>query len=233
MALSTQRGLELLHVDMHTGFLNGTLQEEVYMKQSTGYEREGEEELVCRLRRSIYGLKQSSRCWNTALNTHLKRMGFSQSKSDPCIYISGGQDTFYIRVYVDDMILAGKDKAKMNNGKEELSSKFDVKDLGKLSYFLGMSIIHNHEEKETWIGQPAYTEKLLSKMGMSNCKVVKTPVDPGNHLTKAAEDEEALDQPLYQSVVGSLMYLATCTRPDIAYAVGMLAQVSSKPNQSH
>ena len=126
-------------------------------------------------------MKQSSRCWNTALDAHLKRMGFSQSKSDPCMYISGGEDTFYIGVYVDDLILAGKDTTKMKNVKEELSSKFDVKDLGKLSYFLGMSIIQNQEGKETWIGQPAYTEKLLSKMGMSDCKAVKTPVDSGNH----------------------------------------------------
>ena len=88
IALSTQQGLELHHVDVHTAFLNGTLQEEVYTKQPIGYEKEGKEHLVCRLKKSIYGLKQSSRCWNTALDSHLKRMGFSQSKSDPCIYIS-------------------------------------------------------------------------------------------------------------------------------------------------
>ena len=76
-------------------------------------------------------------------------------------------------------------------------------------------------------------EKLLSKMGMSDCKAIKTPVDPGNHLMKTAEDEDTLDKSLYQSVVGSLMYLVTCTRPDIAYAVGMLARFSSKPNRSH
>ena len=232
MALSTQRGLELHQVDVHTAFLNGTLLEEVYMKQPTGYERKGEEHLVCRLK-SIYGLKQSPRCWNTVLNAHLKRMGFSQSKSDPCIYVSGGENPFYIGVCVDDLILAANDKAKMKKVKEELSSKVDIKGLGKLSYFLGMSIVQNQKEKETWIGQPAYTEKLLAKMGMSDCKPVKTPVDPGNRLVKAAEDEEALDQPLYQSVVGGLMYLATCTRPDIACAVGMLARFSSKPNRSH
>ena len=233
MSLSTQRGLELHHVDVHTAFLNGTLQEEVYMKQPPGYEKEGEEHLVCRLSKSIYGLKQSSRCWNMALDAHLKSVGFSQLKSDPCIYASGGEDSFYIGVYVDDMILAGNDKAKMKSVKKKLSSKFDIKDLGKLSYFLGMSIAQNQEEKKTWIGQPAYTEKLLTKMEMSDCKPVKTPVDPGNRLVKTAEDEEALDQLLYQSVVGSLMYLATCTRPDIAYAVGMLARFSSKPNRSH
>ena len=85
IALSTQRGLELHHVNVHTAFLNATLQEDVYVKQPTGYEKQGEEHLVCKLRKSIYGLKQSCRCWNTALDTHLKRMGFTQLKSDPCI----------------------------------------------------------------------------------------------------------------------------------------------------
>ena len=112
VALSTQQGLELHHMDVHIAFLNGTLQEEVYMKQPVGYEKEGEEHLVCRLRKSICGLKQSSRCWNMALDSHLRKMGFSQSKSDPCIYVSGGDDTFYIGVYVDDMVLAGKTKPK-------------------------------------------------------------------------------------------------------------------------
>ena len=183
--------------------------------------------------KSIYGLKQSSRCWNTALDAHLKEMGFTQLKSDPCIYVSGGNDPFYIGVHVDDMFLAGKDAARMKSVKQQLSSKFDIKDLGKLSYFLGMSIVQNLEERRTWMGQPTYTEKLLTKMGMGDCKPVKTPVDPGNRLMKASEDEKALDQQSYQSLVGSLMYLTTCTRPDIAYAVGMLARYSSKPNQSH
>lgn len=233
IALSTQRGLELHHVDVHTAFLNGTLQEEVFMKQPTGYEKEGEEHLVCKLRKSIYGLKQSSRCWNTALDAHLKQMGFTQLKSDPCIYVSGGDDPFYIGVYVDDMILAGKEAVRMKSVKKQLASKFDIKDLGKLSYFLGMSIVQDLEQRRTWMGQPMHTEKLLTRMGMSDCKPVKTPVEPGNRLVKASEDEEAVDQQSYQSLVGSLMYLATCTRPDIAYAVGMLARYSSKPNQSH
>ena len=149
VVLSSQRGLELHQVDVHTAFLNGTLQEEVYMKQPTGYERKGEEHLVCRLKKSIYGLKQSPRCWNTALDAHLKRMGFFQSKSDPCIYVSGGEDPFYIGVYVDDLILAGNDKAKMKKVKEELSSTVDIKDRGKLSYFLAMFIVQYQEEKET------------------------------------------------------------------------------------
>ena len=226
IALSTQCGLELHHVDVHTAFRNGTLQEE-------GYEMKGKEQLVCKLQKSIYGLKQSSRCWNVALESQLRKMGFTQSKFDPCIYMSVGENTFYMSVYVDDMILAGKDEAKMKSIKEELSSRFDIKDLGKLSYFLGMSIIQNKEENKIWMGQPMYTEKILTKMDMDNCKPVKTPVDPGNRLVKATEDKDVLDQQSYQSLVGSLVYLATCTRPDIAYAVGTLARFGSKPNQSH
>ncbi len=106
--------------------------------------------------------------------------------------------------------------------------------LQKLSYFLGISVIQNQEEKETCMGQPTYTEKLLTKMGMNDCKPVKTPADPGNHLVKATEEEMALDQQLYQFMVGSLLYLATCTTPaDIAYAVGTLARFSSKLNKTH
>ena len=111
-------------------------------------------------------------------------MGFTQLKSDPCIYMSGGENTFYIGVYVDDMILAGKDEAKMKSIKEELSSRFDIKDLGELSYYLRMSIIQNKEENKIWMGQPMYTEKILTKMDMDNCKPVKTPVDPGKPSCK-------------------------------------------------
>ena len=168
-----------------------------------------------------------------ALDDQLTKMGFSQLKSDPCIYMSGGESIFYIGVYVDDMVLAGKDKKRMKHVKEELSSRFDIKDLGKLRYFLGMSVIQDQEKKESWIGQPKYVERLLTEMGMSDCKPVKTPVDTGNRLVKATEDMEALNQQSYQSLVGSLMYLATCTRPDIAYAVGALARFTSKPNQTH
>ncbi len=186
-----------------------------------GYEKAGKEHLVCWLKKSLYGLKQSSRCWNSAFDSHLKGMGFSQSQSDPCLYMTGGEHPTYIGVYVDDMILDGKDEAELKTVKDALSSKFDIKDLGKLRYFLGMSIICDEKDEKTWMGQLAYTEKLLSKMGMSDCRPVSIPMEPGNHLD---EDDEPVKQQSYQSLIGSLMYLATCTRPDIAFAVGTLAR---------
>jgi len=153
---------------------------------------------VCKLKRSIYGLKPWLRCWNTALDSQLRKMGFVQSKSDPCIYTSAeGGDFFYIGVYVYDIVLAGKDETRIKRVKKELASKFDVKDLGKLNYFLEMSTLQYHEEKKTWMGQPSYTQQLLEKEGMSDCKPVATLVDPGAHLTKLKEDEEAVDQQRY------------------------------------
>ena len=234
VALSTQHDLELHHIDVTTAFLNGVLEEEVFMKQPKGYIRPEEEHLVCKLDKSIYGLKQSPRCWNAVLDAHLKKMKFKQLKSDPCIYKSDvGGDTFFIGVYVDDIVLTGKNEAGIQEVKKMLASRFDIKDLGRLTYFLGMSVIQDQDNHTTWMGQPAYIKKLLEKQKMSDSKPVSTPVDPGSHLLKTTEDEEALEQQSYQSLVGSLMYLSICTRPDLAYAVNTLARFSSKPNASH
>ena len=95
-------------MDVTCAFLNGELEEEIYIKQPEGFEVKGKEHLVCKLRRSIYGLKQSPRCWNAILNGKLERMGFSQTKEDPCIHLAQHGEPFIIGVYVDDILLAGK-----------------------------------------------------------------------------------------------------------------------------
>ena len=135
IALSVQFGLQLHQVDVTTAFLNGELEEEVYMQQPKGFVHEGEEHLVCKLRKSIYGLKQSPRCWNAALDKQLRGMGFVQSTSDPCIYADAGGDTFFIGVYVDDIVMVSKNLERIKEVKETLSQKFDIKDMGKLHYF--------------------------------------------------------------------------------------------------
>ena len=108
IALAVQNGLKLHQMDVATAFLNGELKEEVYMKQPDGFETEGQEHLVCRLKRSIYGLKQSSRCWNSVLDKRLKKMGFVQTDSDPCIYVASEGEMFVIAVHVNDIVLATK-----------------------------------------------------------------------------------------------------------------------------
>ena len=154
VAISVQCGFKLHHVDVSTAFLNGNLEEEVYMKQPKGFVKKGGEELVCKLRKSIYGLKQSSRCWNTTLDSHLKEMGFVQSTSDPCIYVDTRADGFYIGVYVDDMVLAGPTERRIKEIKKALSQKLDIKDLGELHHFLGITVKQSEIKRCTWIGQP-------------------------------------------------------------------------------
>ena len=183
------------------------------MRQHEGYTKPEDEHLVCKLSKSIYGLKQSPRCWNTALHAHLVKMNFEQLHSNPCIYRSKTEgDCFYIGVYVDDTVLAGRDEARIQEVKQMLARKFDIKDLGRLTYFLEMSVVQDQGALTTWIGQPAYTKKLLGKQQMGDCKPVGTPVSLGSHLVKATDDEDAVEQQLYQSLVGSLMYLSVWTR---------------------
>ena len=131
------------------------------MKQPEGFVEEGKEHLVCRLKQSLYGLKQSHRCWNSMLDTHLKDMGYVQSTSDPCIYTSTEAELSIIGVYVDDLVIVGKSSERIKQMKIALSQKFDVKDLGELHYFLGVQVVQNHTEGTVWIGQPTPIENVL------------------------------------------------------------------------
>ncbi len=177
IVMSVQYGLQLHQVDVTTAFLNGELKEEVYMRQPEGFVTPGKEHLVCKLKKSIYGLKQSPRCWNTALDSHLKKMGFVQAGSDPCIYRAASGESFLLGVYVDDIALASKSSARLEEVKRALAKKFDIKDMGKLHHFLGMKIVQDKATGKVWIGQPAYTESLLQKFDMETAKAVATPVE--------------------------------------------------------
>ena len=232
-AMAVQDGLILHQMDVTSAFLNGTLSEEVYMKQPEGFIEKGKENLVCKLKHSIYGLKQSPRCWNATLDRQLRHMGFIQSTSDPCIYTASEGEAFIIGVYVDDIILAGKSEKKMADIKKALSDKFEMKDLGELHYFLGVKVIQDRKKGNIWIGQPVYTENTLQKFGMENAKPISTPVAVNTKLMLKTEDSEYFDKETYQSAVGSLLYLSTRTRPDITFAVNNVARFSSNPTTQH
>ncbi|KAK4327573.1 hypothetical protein Pmani_001980 [Petrolisthes manimaculis] len=153
LALASQRGMMLHHMDVTTAFLNGTLMEEVYMKQPDGFVEQGKETLVCKLKKSIYGLKQSPRCWNYALDSSLRELGFVQTSGDPCIYVSL-EEFVIVAVYVDDIILACNCDDKVRKVKDSLASQFKLKDLGELQYFLGVKVVQDTVKGQIWIGQP-------------------------------------------------------------------------------
>ena len=205
IALAAQNNLKLHQMDVTTTFLNGELKEVVYMKQPDGYIKKGKERLVCKLKRSIYGLKQSPCCWNSTLDSQLKAMGFMQTTSDPCLYVSTEGEPFIIAVYVDDILLAGKLDKRIA---EVLSSRFNVKDMGELQYFLGVMIIQDLKGGTVWMGQPSYTESILQKFNTAEAKPVKTPINPSEKLCKATDESNCIDEELYQSAVGKLLYFS-------------------------
>ena len=202
------------------------------MKQPESFEVKGKEHLVCKLNKSLYGLKQSSRCWNSVLDEHLKSIGFTQTESDPCIYVKEEDgDTLIVAIHVDDIILAGKTDEKIAKVKESIAERFQVKDMGELKYILGLQVIQ--EDGKVWIGQPTYTASIIKKYGMENCKPVETPVDLSSKLVSAMEDSELFNKEEYQSAVGSLLYLSSATRPDITFAVNNVAKFSANPTNEH
>ena len=142
-------------------------------------------------------------------------------------------EMFVIGVHVDDIVLAGKSDRRMAEVKKALAMQFEVKDMGELHYFLGVKIVQDHQNGKVWIGQPAYTESMLHKYGMVDAKPVTTPVESSSKLVKTIEECETVDQVLYQSAVGTLLYLSVGTRPDITFAVSNVAKYCAKPNKQH
>ena len=230
LAFDVQNDMLLHQMDVVTAFLNGTLEEDIYMEQPDGYVEQGKEDLVCKLRKSLYGLKQSPRCWNKAFTEFMKSIGFNQGTADPCIYV---RDTCIVAVYVDDLIIATKTLEEMQEVKQLLSSQFQMKDMGKLHYCLGITIEQDKAEKSIRLHQKQYLLKMLKKFKLEDAKPVSTPADPNVKICKDDGVSKAVDSTTYQSMVGSVLYASIATRPDISQAVAVVSRYSSNPSEAH
>lgn len=228
--------LELEQLDVKTAFLHGELVEKIYMKQPEGYEIEGKEDWVCLLKKSLYGLKQSPRQWNKKFNDFMIGAGFKRGDVDSCVYVKQTEcgSYVYLLLYVDDMLVASKSMQEINNLKKDLSSVFKMKDLGPAKKILGMEIRRDRKLLRLELSQEGYVEKVLKAFQMDKSKPVKTPM--GVHFKlKSATDKELREQwevmkyVPYANAVGSVMYMMIGTRPDIAYAVGMVSRFMGNP----
>ena len=234
LAFAIQNGMIIHQMDVVTAFLNGTLDEDIYMEQPPGYIKKGEEHLVCKLKRSLYGLKQSSRCWNTVFKQYMESINFKQCTADPCIFVTGEEaDLTIVAVYVDDLIVIAKTPETIKKIKESLAARFKMKDLGKLHYCLGISIQHDEERGSLWMDQRQYIQSLLKRYGLSQAKTATTPADINVKLVKNDGVSKPVNPLNYQSMVGSLLYAAITTRPDIAQAVGAVSKFNSCPTEAH
>ena len=239
LAIVASMDLELFQMDVKTAFLNGELEEEIYMAQPSEFVVEGEEHKVCKLRRSIYGLKQASRQWNLKFHQAVLSDGFEVMEEDHCVYVKRSKNSFLIMtLYVDDILLAGNNKLLIESTKAWLSSTFDMKDMGEASYVLGVKITRDRAKRFLSLSQENYVQKILERFGMSTCKPIDTPVERNTSLSKSMvpkNDEERgrMARVPYSSAVGSLMYAMLCTRPDICYAVGLVSRFQSNPGVAH
>ncbi|KXJ74158.1 hypothetical protein RP20_CCG014246 [Aedes albopictus] len=188
LALANQRGWSVHQMDVKCAFLNGELTEEIYMLQPEGFEqRDG---LVCRLKRSLYGLKQAARSWNERFHNFVVRLGFVRSRNDLCLYRRGSGDTQVILViYVDDVLIASGSEKLVGTIKKCLSTEFEMTDVGEVRNFLGMRIDRDAEKKTLRISQRRYLENLLDRFQMRDCRPIATPMENRLKLPKGEESK--------------------------------------------
>ena len=226
MQYAVQHDMVINQLDVKTAYLNAPIDCEIYMSQPEGYVTKGKENLVCRLHKSLYGLKQSGRNWNILLTDVLKKNEFVPSAGDPCLYISKSKDL--ILYWVDDILAVCQSHKKLNKIKNILKGKFKMKDLGVLKHFLGMRF--EYADSKITIDQTLYLNSILSKYKMSDCKPRATPCElPGSNSVKSPTSDQNLDPKKFREIVGSLIYATTCTRPDLAWVVSRLSQNLANP----
>ena len=232
LAYALQRNMLIHQMDVETAFLNSTLDEEIYMNQPDGFIEPGQKHLVCKLKKSLYGLKQSPRCWNSVLNHYLQSLKFVRSDADMCVYIRNddGVKTI-VAVYVDDLIVLSDTEQAMTTVKQDLASRFKMKDLGKLHYCLGINI--DQDKKTIKLHQQHYILQILKRFGMENSNPVSTPADVNVKLVKDDGISKPVEQKNYQAIIGSLLYLSIATRPDISQAVGVASKFCAAPTEAH
>jgi hypothetical protein len=229
IAIATKMGWRIHQMDVKTAFLNGFIEEEVYIEQPQGFEVSDRETHVCLLRKALYGLKQAPRAWYSRIDTYFLQMGFEKSDVDPNLYfIIRGEDTLILIFYVDDLFITGAEDLIVEC-KLGLASEFEMSDIGLMHYFLGMEVWQ--EEGHIFLGQGKYAANILSGFQMEDYRPMSTPMII-NWKKLSVSDIQLMDATVYRQLIGSLMYLVN-TRPDICFSVNTLSQYMVEPRSVH
>lgn len=223
--------LELKQADVGTAFLNGELEEPVWMEQPPGFKTGGPAS-CCKLNKSIYGLKQAPRAWYAKLQETLQQFGLQPSAADPGLYYATAEGaTLFIIVYVDDLLIAGTQK-EVTDMLEKLKAKFSIRDLGDATYFLGMEIKRDRKARTLKLSQTKYTKDILRRFDMFDSKHKTLPMPANTKVQAAGTPLDTAKHP-FAEAVGALMYLQVCTRPDICFPVCLMARYMAAPTQEH
>ena len=239
LAIAAYYDYEIWQMDVKTAFLNGSLEEDVYMTQPEGFDDPRCSMKVCKLLRSIYGLKQASRRWNIRFDETVKEFGFIQNEDEPCVYkrVSGSHVSFLV-LYVDDILLIGNDIPSLKAVKTWLGNSFSMKDLGDATYILGIRIYRDRSRRLIGLSQSTYIDKVLHRFGMQEAKRGNVPMSHGimiskENCPKSLDDKGRMSKVPYASAIGSIMYAMICTRPDVSYALSMTSRYQSNPGEGH
>lgn len=229
ITVAVKRNWLLHQLDVNNAFLHGDLQEEVYMKIPQGFSN-NEENRVCRLRKSLYGLKQASRTWYQKFTISLLDIGYKQSYADHSLFTYQNNSKFVaLLIYVDDVVIAGNDEDMIKKTKDHLNTSFSIKDLGPLKYFLGIEVARTDDGMV--LSQHKYAMDILNDCGQLGCRPSSFPMEQNLRIDKCHESHKT-DASLFRRLIGRLLYLQA-TRPDIAYAVNVLSQFVSDPREDH
>lgn len=257
MAVAAEKGMTVQQLDVTTAYLNGILKEKILMELPRNIQgglrilasdlSEGRDvqvkakqtleamqggDKVCLLNKAIYGLKQAGRCWNDRLCDVLSRFGAKKSTADPCVFLKGhGPDLLIIAAYVDDILVASRNESEICKLKRFLANELEIKSLGNVKYCLGIEFHQN--ETGISMNQSGYIQDILGRFGMSNANPVSTPLDANVKLVPSTEGGSGRESLPYRELVGALMYVATCTRPDISFAVSYLSQFGTCYDSTH
>lgn len=228
IALAVQNGMKIHQMDAITAFLQGDIDEELYMQQPIGF-NDGSGK-VCRLNKAIYGLRQAGRQWNKKLDAFLLRIGYKRSLSDPCVYV---KHKIIIAIYVDDFLIFYSNLDDLNTIRNQLHGTFSMKDIGAAKYCLGITIHQMNDCIE--LDQSHYISNVLKQFGMNECKAAKTPSELNEKLSKEMFNEKnsLVGKVPYQEAVGCLLYIANATRPDICHATSDVSRFNNAHSEPH
>lgn len=231
VAVAVYNHWKILQLDVKSAFLNGPIEEEVYVRQPPGFMTENESKKVYKLKKALYGLKQAPRAWNLKIDSSLQKLEFIKCSTEFAVYVKLSQNNslMIVCLYVDDMIVTSEDTAELNEFKQRMMQEFEMSDLGELSYFLGMEF--SPTSKGVLLHQKKYASDILRRFNMQNCNPAVTPMEPGLKLSKTSEGNK-VNATLYKQIIGSLRYLCN-TRPDIAYSVGVVSRFMEEPRETH
>lgn len=231
LALAAQRRWCVFQLDVKSAFLHGKLTENVYVELPRGDEVKNEEHKVYKLNKALYGLKQAPRAWFSRIESYFRKEGFGKEDCEQNLFTKVNKQGKHliISLYVDDLIYTGDDENMMVEFKESMIKEFDMIDLGKMKYFLGIEVFQF--DGGIFISQAKYVIEVLRRFGMEHSNSVENPMVPGLKISKDENGIE-MDGSFFKQLIGSMMYLTT-TRPNIMYAVSLLSRYMSRPTKVH